>query len=65
MKKVMIGILILIPIIILFVVAMVSSIVSTGAWIAVEDLQLYYKDTETVAESLSLSLEGRDAEVES
>lgn len=65
MKKVMIGILILIPIIILFVVAMVSSIISGAAWIAVEDLQLYYKDTETVAESLSFSLTDRDNDVES
>lgn len=43
MKKVMIGILILIPIIVLVVVALVSVIVSVNAHIAVEDLQLRYK----------------------
>lgn len=45
MKKVMIGILILIPIIVLVVVALVSVIVSVNAHIAVEDLQLRYKDS--------------------
>lgn len=57
MKKVMIGILILIPIIIVFIVAMVSMIVSMQAWIAVEDLQLVYKGTEDEAESLEYLLE--------
>ena len=44
MKKVMIGILILIPIIVLVVVALVSVIVSMSAHIAVEDLQLLDKN---------------------
>lgn len=44
MKKVMIGILILIPIIVLVVVALVSVIVSVNAHIAVEDLQLLDKN---------------------
>ena len=43
MKKVMIGILILIPVLIVFIVAMVSSIVSLQAWIAVDDVVLIYK----------------------
>lgn len=43
MKKVMIGILILIPIIILLVVAMVSTIVSAQAHIAVENIELVGK----------------------
>lgn len=38
MKKVMIGVLIVIPILILLVVAMVSTILSVQAWVAVEDL---------------------------
>ena len=42
----MIGILILIPIIVLVVVALVSVIVSVNAHIAVEDLQLRYKDSD-------------------
>ena len=46
MKKVMIGILILIPIIILLVVAMVSTIVSAQAHIAVENIELKYKDSD-------------------
>ena len=45
MKKVMIGILILIPIIILLVVAMVSTIVSAQAHIAVENIELKYKNS--------------------
>ncbi len=57
MKKVMIGILILIPIIIVLIVAMVSMIVSTQAWIAVEDLQLVWKGTEDEAESVTYSLD--------
>lgn len=56
MKKVMIGILILIPIIILFVVALVSSFLEMHAWISVEDMKLYYAGTQTGADSLSLSL---------
>lgn len=57
MKKVMIGILILIPIIIVFIVAMVSAIVSTQAWISVEDLKLQIKGTENEAETVTYSLD--------
>ena len=57
MKKVMIGILILIPIIIVFIVAMVSAIVSTQAWISVEDLKLQIKGTEIEAETVTYSLD--------
>ena len=53
----MIGILILIPIIIVFIVAMVSAIVSTQAWISVEDLKLQIKGTETEAETVAYSLD--------
>ena len=56
MKKVMIGILILIPIIILLVVALVSVIVSVNAHIAVEDLQLRHKDSERTVYDLQISL---------
>lgn len=56
MKKVMIGILILIPIIVLFIVAMVSSIVTQKAWIAVEGLEVYHKNTQIVADNLSFNL---------
>ncbi len=58
MKKVMVGILILIPILILFIVAMVSSIISMQAWISVEDIQLTEKWSERTAENISLSLDG-------
>lgn len=57
MKKVMVGILILIPIIILVIVALVSTIVSAQAWIAVEDMNVYFKNTSTIADSLELKLE--------
>lgn len=56
MKKVMIGILILIPIIILLVVAMVSSIVSAQAHIAVENIELKYKDSDNTIYELPLNL---------
>lgn len=55
MKKVMIGILILIPIIILLVVAMVSSIVSAQAHIAVENIELKYKDSDNTIYELPLN----------
>ncbi len=55
MKKVMIGILILIPIIILLVVAMVSTIVSAQAHIAVEKIDLKYKGTEQNIYDLQLN----------
>ena len=54
MKKVMIGILILIPIIVLVVVALVSVIVSLNAHIAVEDLQLRYKDSDKTIYTLQI-----------
>lgn len=54
MKKVMIGILILIPIIVLVVVALVSVIVSINAHIAVEDLQLRYKDSDKTIYTLQI-----------
>ncbi len=57
MKKVMIGILILIPIIVLVVVALVSTIISLQAWIAVEDMNLYYKNTQSKAEYLEIELD--------
>ena len=57
MKKVMIGILILIPIIILLVVAMVSSIVSAQAHIAVENIELKYKDSDNTIYELPLNIE--------
>ncbi len=57
MKKVMIGILILIPIIVLVVVALVSVIVSVNAHIAVEDLQLRYKGTDKTVYDLQIPLD--------
>lgn len=54
MKKVMIGILILIPIIVLVFVALVSVIVSVNAHIAVEDLQLRYKDSDKTIYTLQI-----------
>lgn len=57
MKKVMIGILILIPIIVLVVVALVSVIVSVNAHIAVEDLQLRYKDSDKTIYTLQISFD--------
>ena len=57
MKKVMIGILILIPVLIVFIVAMVSSIVSLQAWIAVDDVELTYKGGKVEAEMLTYSFD--------
>ncbi len=54
MKKVMIGLLILIPIIILLIVALVANIVSLNAHIGVEDLQLTYKGTSSTAYNISI-----------
>ena len=56
MKKVMIGILILIPVLILLILAAVSKIISVAAWIAVDDFTIYEKGTKTPAESLVLEL---------
>ena len=53
----MIGILILIPIIVLVVVALVSVIVSVNAHIAVEDLQLRYKDSDKTIYTLQISFD--------
>lgn len=58
MKKVMIGILILIPIIILLIVALVTNIVSLNAHIAVEDLQLTYKGTQNTAYLIPIQIQG-------
>ncbi len=57
MKKVMIGILILIPVLIVLIVAMVSSIVSLQAWIAVDSVELTYKGGKVEAETLSYSFD--------
>ena len=57
MKKVMISILILIPVLIMLIVAMVSNIVSLQAWIAVDSIDLMYKNEEVKAESLSYSFD--------
>ena len=57
MKKVMIGLLILIPILILLSVALVTNIVSLNAHIAVEDLILSYKGTENTAYGISIPLD--------
>ncbi len=57
MKKVMIGILILIPIIILLIVAIVANLVATVAWVAVEDITLYAKGTERPISHLELPFE--------
>lgn len=57
MKKAMVGILILIPILILVIVAMVSNIVSMQAWISVEDLLITEKGTERAADTITLSLD--------
>lgn len=56
MKKVMIGLLILIPIIILLIVALVANIVSLNAHIGVEDLQLTYKGTSSTAYNISIPI---------
>ena len=53
----MIGILILIPVLIVFIVAMVSSIVSLQAWIAVDDVELTYKGGKVEAEMLTYSFD--------
>ncbi len=57
MKKVMIGILVLIPIIVLIVVALVSVIVSVNAHIAVEDLVLLAKESENPIYDLQVSFD--------
>ena len=53
----MIGILILIPVLIVLIVAMVSSIVSLQAWIAVDDVELTYKGGKVEAEMLTYSFD--------
>ena len=53
----MIGILILIPVLIVLIVAMVSSIVSLQAWIAVDDIELTYKGGKVEAEMLTYSFD--------
>lgn len=54
MKKVMIGILIIIPIVIVLVVAAVSQIVSMQAWIAVDDFSIKAKGSEEPFERLDI-----------
>ena len=56
MKKVLIGILSLIPIIIMFVVVMVTNIVALQAHIPVEDIYLRIKGSDAPATDISLSL---------
>ncbi|MDE7372817.1 MAG: hypothetical protein K2N18_02010, partial [Clostridia bacterium] len=58
MKKVMIGILILIPVLILVIIAAVSSILKMAAWIAVDDISVVYKNTSTEAESIEIEFQG-------
>ena len=48
MKKVMIGILILIPVLILVIVAAVSNFLKIAAWIAVDDISVVYKDDQNL-----------------
>lgn len=60
MKKVLIGILILIPIIILLVVALVSNMLQLQAWIAVTDMAVTLKGTETTVSKLDLYLDVND-----
>ncbi len=60
MKKVLIGILILIPIFILLVVALVSNLIQLQAWIAVEDLSVTYKNSANEVTILQLYLDVRD-----
>ncbi len=54
MKKVMIGILILIPILILVIVAAVSNFLKVNAWIGVEDITLIDRTTGQEVESLTV-----------
>lgn len=56
MKKVLIGILILIPIIILLVVALVTNMLQLQAWIAVTDMTVTIKGTDVAASNLELYL---------
>ncbi len=60
MKKVLIGILILIPIIILLVVALVTNLLQLQVWIAVEDMTVTQKATGLEAEELKLYLDVGD-----
>ena len=57
MKKVLLGILTLIPVIVLLVVAMVSNIVALQAHISVEDVVLRLKSTGEDAYDISLSFD--------
>lgn len=56
MKKVMIGILILIPVLILLIVAAVSTLISKVAWIAVDNIALLDKNTHSVIEQITIVL---------
>ncbi len=55
MKKVLIGILILIPIIILLIIALVTNLLSIEAWVAVDDIKLIFKNSASTT-NLELSL---------
>lgn len=59
MKKVMIGILILIPVLILVIIAAVSSILKMAAWIAVDDILVVYRNTLTEADSIEIEFPGK------
>lgn len=60
MKKVLIGILILIPIIILLVVALVTNLLQLQAWIAVDDLLINEKGTDAAVEEIEMLLDVND-----
>lgn len=60
MKKVMIGILILIPVLILVIVAAVSNFLKIAAWIAVDDISVVYKDDQNQeADSITLVFDSK------
>jgi len=58
MKKVMIGILILIPILILVIVVAVSNLLQIAAWIAVDDIAVIDKVTGLEAENITVEFSG-------
>ncbi len=63
MKKVLIGILILIPILILLVVALVTNMLQLQAWIAVEDMLVTDRANGKAVNALQLYLDVRDGTV--
>jgi len=64
MKKVMIGVLILIPVIILLVLAAVSGIVSVATAIGVEEVNLYVRGTEKQADIIILEFKNVNQEIQ-